>query len=98
MHVATRLRYLLELLLLGAALLRPHFALDVLHHFDVGLEVFSDSLGEDEVEHQVVSLRLQHGDCIGQGGVEVGEGETDTGRGLMCELSLKISCFFYLCL
>lgn len=66
-RAASRWRYLLELLLLGAALLRPHFALDVLHHFDVGLQVFSDSLGEDEVEHEVVSLRLQCGDCRGWG-------------------------------
>lgn len=65
-HVAWgRSPHLLELLLLGPALLGPHFALDVLHHFDVGLQVFGDSLGEDEVEHEVVSLRLQHGDCIG---------------------------------
>lgn len=69
MHVVAHVRYLLELLLLGAALLRPDFALDVLHHFDVGLQVFSDSLGEDEVEHEVVSLCLQHGDCIGWSGV-----------------------------
>lgn len=67
MHVAVAARspHLLELLLLGPALLGPHFALDVLHHFDVGLQVFGDSLGEDEVEHEVVSLRLQRGDCIG---------------------------------
>lgn len=88
--MATCLRYLLELLLLSAALLCPHFALDVLHHFGFSLEVFGDSLGEDELEHEVVSVRLQHGHW---GSMEVGEGEMESGREVRCEQCLKISCF-----
>lgn len=81
MHVVAPLRYLLELLLLGTALLRAHFALDILHHFDVGLQVFGDSLGEDEVEHELVSLSLQHGDCVGCGG-SGGGGDRHGGGGV----------------
>ena len=50
--------HLLELLLFGLVLLSSCFASGVLQGFDIGAQIFTDSLCEDQMLHEVVYLRL----------------------------------------
>lgn len=52
------LMYLLQFLLFGLVLLSSRFVSSILHSFDIRAQIFTDSLCEDEMQHQVVNLRL----------------------------------------
>lgn len=53
--------HLLQFLLLGLVLLSSSFSSDVFHGFHIRAQIFTESLCEEEMQHQVVYLRLHLG-------------------------------------